>query len=110
MIHVVYHREYNRVTVEGHAGRGEQGHDLICAAASILALTLASNVERIAGSGMAGEPVMILDEGKAEISCKPGSKYKYATAMVFDTVCEGFALLAADYPEYISYEIRGVMG
>ena len=108
MIHVVYHREYNRVTVEGHAGSGEKGHDLICAAASVLVETLATNAERIAGSGMASSPVIVLEEGRAEISCKPRSKYKYATAMVFDAVCEGFALLARDYPEYISYEIRGV--
>lgn len=108
MIHVVYHREYNRLTMEGHAGSGEFGHDLVCSAASVLVHTLAANVARIAGNGMASNPVGILEDGKAEVSCKPKNKYKYATALVFDAVCEGFALLARDYPEYISYEIRGV--
>ena len=35
MITVVYHRDRNRVSVEGHAQSGEVGHDLVCASASI---------------------------------------------------------------------------
>ena len=44
MIQVIYYRQYNRVTVEGHAGSGPDGHDLVCSAVSALALTLAGNV------------------------------------------------------------------
>ena len=44
MIHVTYYRQYNRVTVDGHAGSGPEGHDLVCSAVSALALTLAGNV------------------------------------------------------------------
>ena len=44
MIRVIYHPQHNRLTADGHAGSGPQGHDLVCAAISALALTLAGNV------------------------------------------------------------------
>ena len=37
MIHATYYRKYNRLTVTGHAGSAEHGHDLVCASASMLA-------------------------------------------------------------------------
>ncbi len=51
MIKVIYYREYNRLTVEGHAGSGPEGHDLVCASASALALTLAGNVAHMEAIG-----------------------------------------------------------
>jgi len=41
MIKAVYDRKENKITVEGHAYSGEPGHDLICAAASVLIYTIA---------------------------------------------------------------------
>ena len=43
MIEVTYYREHNRLVVTGHAQSNEYGKDLICASASILALTLGAN-------------------------------------------------------------------
>ena len=51
MITVIYHRDLNRVTVEGHAQSGEVGHDLVCASASILVYTLAAFVENMKSCG-----------------------------------------------------------
>ena len=44
MIEVTYYREHNRLTVKGHARSAEPGRDLICAACSILALTMAASL------------------------------------------------------------------
>ena len=106
MIQAVYYRKYNRLTVEGHAKSGEPGHDLICASASILAYTLAANVENMANHGQVRAPFIELNTGRAEVSCNPISRYKATVALVFDAVCAGFELLAHSYPENISYEIR----
>ena len=106
MIQATYYRKYNRLTVTGHAGAAEQGKDLVCASASMLAYTLAANVANMADNGQVREPIIKLDEGNTEISCNPRHNLKASVTLVFDSVCVGFELLAHDYPEFIKYEIR----
>lgn len=106
MIQVTYYRKYNRLTVTGHAGSAEHGHDLVCASASMLAYTLAANVANMADCGQVREPIMRMDEGDTEISCKPRHNLKASVTLVFDSICTGFELLAHDYPDFVKYEIR----
>ena len=107
MIKVIYHRKFHRVSIEGHAHSGEYGRDLVCAAASTLAYTLASAVANMAECGQVREPRIELEEGRGEVSCTPPHKFKAPVTLVFDTVCAGFELLNRDYPSNISYEVRG---
>jgi uncharacterized protein YsxB (DUF464 family) len=107
MTKVVYHRDLNRVSVEGHAGSGEHGHDLACASVSALVYTLASFVENMKNAGQTKYPVIDLKEGDALISCNAPRRYKGTVTLVFDALCAGFALIARDYPENVSFEIRG---
>lgn len=107
MITVTYHREYNRVTMEGHAKSGEAGHDLVCSAASILAYTLAVNVDNMEASGGVTEKTVKLSSGNAEIACVPLSRLKATVTLVFDSICAGFDLLARDYPNNIKFEVYG---
>lgn len=107
MIKVIYYREYNRVTIEGHALSGAAGHDLVCAGCSALAYTLAANVGNMDTNGQIRDAVAKLEPGNAEISCKPKNKYAAVVARIFEAVCVGFELLAAANPLYISYEIHG---
>lgn len=104
MINVTYHRRKHDVVVEGHAQSGEVGHDLVCASASILVYTLASFLENAYEAGQIDEPILVLEEGHAWISCDPPIKYRDAVTLVFDSICAGFELLARNYPENISYE------
>lgn len=106
MIKVTYHREVNRVSIEGHALSGEVGHDLVCAAASILTYTLAEFVKNMKEAGQTEFPAIDLAEGHALIACNAPSRYKNSVTLAFDTVCAGFELLAQHYPDNISYEIR----
>lgn len=107
MINVVYHRVYNKVTIEGHALSGDPGHDLVCASASILAYTLANTVENMAAANQCKDKQISLEAGNAVITCRPISRFANTVTLLFDTLCSGFALLAHNYPENISYEVRG---
>lgn len=107
MITVVYHRDRNRVEVEGHAHSGEVGHDLVCASASILAHALATLAKNMENAGQVKYPTVELTEGHALISCNVPSRYKPTVTFAFDAICAGFDLLAQSYPENISYKIRG---
>ena len=107
MIEVVYNRTYHRVTVKGHAHSAEYGHDLVCAAASVLAHTIAAAISNLSADKKVHRPVIQLNNGDAEVSCTPYNKYKASVTLMFDTVCGGFELLARDFPDNISYELRG---
>ena len=107
MIQVTYYRQYNRVTVEGHAGAGPEGHDLVCASVSALALTLAGNVSYMESQDAVRDVIIKLEEGNAEIQCTPYRRYRDSVEQIFRAVSVGFELLATKYPVNISYEVRG---
>lgn len=107
MINVTYHRDLNRVTVEGHAKSGEVGHDLVCASASILVYTLASFVNNMRIAKQVYNPTAELKEGDALIYCDAPKKYKNSITLVFDSICGGFDILAKNYPDNISFEMIG---
>lgn len=105
MIQVTYCREIHRLTMEGHAGAGELGHDLVCCAASMLAHTLGANVQHLEEQGYVQAMRVDLHPGDTEIECTPAKNWEGTVTLIFDTVCAGFDLLARDYPENISYKI-----
>ena len=107
MIQVTYHRQYNRVTVEGHAGSGPEGHDLVCSAVSALALTLVGNVSYMEAQDAVHSVTIDIKEGNAEIQCIPYRRYKDSVAQIYRAICVGFELLSTKYPENISYMVMG---
>lgn len=107
MIDVTYHRSYNRLTIEGHAMSGESGHDLVCAAVSCLAITLASNVAGLVTSETVRKHCIRVEEGSAEVACEPVRKMASVVTLIFDTICTGFETLQRLYPEYIIYQVLG---
>lgn len=110
MITVTYRPEYYALSIDGHAYSGEAGHDLVCSAASMLAQTLAANVQTLKLQGLARDVVVEVEAGKAFIRCTPNSQHKGIPHIVYTSICMGFELLARDYPDNISYEIVGARG
>lgn len=89
----------------GHAGAGPKGQDLVCAGVSTLAETLAQAVERLYFQGMLRRcPKVELYEGNAEIIAVPKERLHREVAMVFWTVQNGIAELAASFPGNVSLE------
>ena len=94
---------YLRLTVEGHAGSDDTGHDLVCASASILTYTVAQVVSAMEHHGdIKGKPCIKLNNGDATIifRCKNDTVYAEAkhTLYVAET---GYSLLAHNYPQYV---------
>ena len=99
MIRIVYQRDRHSVFIRGHAGSGEAGHDLVCAAASILAYTIAAYVKNMEAIGAASYSISVLRAGEAEIACTPIAERRGEIANVLDSLCEGFAILAREFPK-----------
>lgn len=107
MIKVIFNRQFYRLTVSGHAGSGPKGHDLVCAAASAIALTLAGNVAHLEAQEAVHGVTIKMEEGNAEIQCTPYRQHKNTVMLILQSVCMGFELLSTKYPDHISYDVRG---
>lgn len=84
MTRVEYSPAARRLRLTGHAGAGEPGRDIVCAALSILMYSLvASGAE---GRVERGEAELLLPDRDVDVA-----------------LC-GFRLLAESYPEYVSYK------
>lgn len=103
MITITYHPDYPAVTIEGHAGSGEAGKDLVCCAVSSIAYTLAANLRKLEGEGLLCECVVDMVPGLADIRCTAAQRFRYQAHFLFDSLCLGFAELAEQYPEYVRY-------
>lgn len=106
MVSVTYLPKCCKVTVKGHANSAEYGHDLVCAAVSILIYTLAANALELKHEGYTKDVFIDLDEGDSEVSVVPKRKGKQRVKSAMTSVCFGFELLSQQYPANISYEIK----
>lgn len=88
--------------INGHAEADEVGKDLVCASASILAYTLAYDVEINEEMGILDDVVIKLESGDTEISChcKSDEAFRYLSR-AFVVISNGFLLLQNDYPENV---------
>ena len=98
------------VEMTGHAMTGEAGEDIVCAAASMLAYTLAENVARAYNSGMLrSRPTLTLEDGHALIKCAARAKrrdgaqggFQGTVAMMYTVIRAGFELLERQYPDSV---------
>lgn len=108
MIEVTFKQNHDtrqlRLTVIGHAGHAPIGQDIVCAAASILATTVAQIVKAMESHGdLEEEPLIKLEEGNAVVSCKVKSDELYAEASHTYFVAKvGYSLLAHNFPKYVT--------
>ena len=94
------------VTLTGHAGLSLKNGDPVCAMATGLTYTLAQNVkdERLA---LKGRPKIRFNEGDLCVKCRPRDKYRDQIKLIFDAICKGYFLLAANYPDHVCYHPQG---
>lgn len=91
--------------MEGHAGCGEKGRDLVCAGVSTLAYTLGEAVERLYHQQMLRRcPRIELEEGRAEIIAQPKPEYIPEVMMVYWVIEAGLHALGQSFPEGMNME------
>ena len=61
-----YQDKISGFKLSGHAGSGEYGHDIVCAAVSALAINTVNSLEKLADSN----PVIESDEGSGFLNIK----------------------------------------
>ncbi len=90
MINVYVDKEIMMISAEGHAGHGEKGKDIVCAAVSVL-------------MDMAGREAVRKSEGKAEdedgVVTVYGNGFRFLC--VLDAVTREMKVLEGKYPECV---------
>lgn len=92
-----------RMELSGHAGAARKGHDLVCAAVSGLACTLAAAVERM--DGLLEQPPRVeLRDGYALVEAIPQPDFRTEVLLVFWTIQMGVGSLAERFPGNVQVE------
>ena len=96
------------MTVKGHAGQDDSGHDIVCAAASILTYTIAQYLQYVhKQNGLIKKPHIEIKDGDAIIIAKPTEKYEGEVLNAFFVAEVGYSLLANNYPQYVELNMFG---
>ena len=107
MVTITYTKATRQLRMNGHAYMAEPGNDRICAACSTLFYTLCQSImaEEEAGN-LATTPKMEMTKGRAAIRCIPKSEAEARVDVVYNTVLNGFNLLAHRYPEFVNLKYK----
>ena len=97
-----------KVELDGHTGYAEAGQDIVCAAASFLAITVVNSLELQLGA--AG--TVKSDDGYLYYRLPQGlTDAQMATAqIILKTLATGFQNLKDEYPKYISIQNLRIKG
>lgn len=90
MIRVIF--TDRRMTVQGHAGYGAKGQDVVCAAVSALVYALVATLEETDNIRET-----VIRPGYATVAAKENDR-------AFDVIRGGIAQIATRYPAYVTVE------
>ncbi len=94
--------------LSGHAGQAEKGQDIVCAAASMLAYTVAQTLQfQYEDDGLKKKPHIKLEPGDSFIVAKPKPERYEEALHTFFVAQVGYSLLAKNYPQYVALSSFG---
>jgi len=96
------------VKAEGHAGAGEYGRDIVCAAVSVLLQTLANEVTEAARAGLLAVGVVAHGDGWMKVEMTPTDQTQDMADAWVELVQDGIDALAESYPENVELEVHYV--
>ena len=109
MINVIIKRDKDKVAkgieIKGHAGYGEYGQDIVCAAVSSLALNMANSVEEFTDDHFEGS---VSDDG-GYFSFSVPDEISPESQLLMKSLILGLQNIQRDYgAEYINFRFREV--
>ena len=106
MINITFNPQSLELKVDGHAQHGKKGEDIVCAAISTLFYTLVEALHQ--SEDIMTSPIVFEDnDGKGYIKCFPKEKYIGNVARTYWTILVGMELVANNYPNNVTFKVRG---
>lgn len=98
---------YFRLSSRGHAGYGAanrlpEGHDIVCAAISVLVQTAAQYLLDLEGRGQVKVTELTIQPGNVDIKVLPKAEADQQIKCLEDIIKSGFGLLGNAYGAYIN--------
>ena len=106
MIRGAYCPGEHRLLLEGHGEGGPYGHDLICAAATILARSFAALAEDAQAAGLCRVEEKRLERGCCRVRCRAAEGREHSLSLLLWGPVRGLQLLAEEYPEHLRFRVR----
>lgn len=106
MIKVTFDSQNYELMVSGHANYEEKGKDIVCAAVSILFYTLHDSLNKLDEKALKEPIEKVVDKDYSLIACKPSDAFQGNVALLFWMALNGIELLANDYPDHVSLEVK----
>lgn len=103
MISVIYDRQDFTLTVRGHANTAEYGHDLVCAAASVLLHTYSAAADLLYNRGYVKRINRDISSGNSSIGVEVAPDYVDVVRLALDSVVSGYEFLSARYEDAIEF-------
>ncbi|MDR0199479.1 MAG: ribosomal-processing cysteine protease Prp [Streptococcaceae bacterium] len=94
----------NGYEISGHAESGEYGHDVVCAAVSVLGITTANNLHEFANV----KPEAKMEEGylKVEIPLTLTEKRETTAQLILKMFQKNMEAVGKEYSEFIEVEVK----
>ena len=89
------------ISIEGHAGAAPEGQDIVCAAASALALTLVEAVRNLDARGCVSHLSREVGKGSVQLDFTVKEDALPEAEAIVGTITDGFLLLEENCSEYI---------
>lgn len=105
MINITFRPKTMELEVQGHAGHGKKGKDIVCSAISTLFYTLGDSLMQYMDA-MEELPIVKDDEGEGYISCKPKEEYEANISLIYWTVLNGIQMVAENYPKNVKFTVE----
>jgi uncharacterized protein YsxB (DUF464 family) len=105
MINITFRPKTMELEVQGHAGHGKKGKDIVCSAISTLFYTLGEALYQ--STEMLEEaPIFKDEEGDGYLCCSPKEEYEGNIARTYWTILVGMQMVAEQYPKNVKFIVE----
>jgi uncharacterized protein YsxB (DUF464 family) len=105
MINITFKPKTYELEINGHAGHGKKGKDIVCSAISCLFYTLGESLYE--GIEMLEEAPIFKDEdGEGYLACTPKKEYEPNVSLIYWTILNGLQMVANNYPKNVKLRVE----
>ena len=104
MIEITFKPKTMEIEINGHAGHGKKGKDIVCSAISTLFYTLGEALYESAEM-LKEAPIFKDEEGDGYLCCYPKEEYEGNIARTYWTILVGMQMVAQQYPKNVSFTV-----
>lgn len=106
MINIDVNLTKGKVKIDGHADFDEEGKDIVCSAISVLFFSMCQTFDSMKEKGCLKVCKINWEKGNGLIKVTPKPEFKQHIAIIFMTICNGFNIVASEYPDYVTLDLK----